>query len=67
MAELAEEARRLAEIPLPEGQIEDDRRTQSEVDLARLKRRLAEVVAIDFFGAPDARRRKGSSQELKHV
>jgi hypothetical protein len=50
--ELAEEARRLAEVPLPEGQIEDDRRTQSEVDLARLKRRLAEVVAIDFFGAP---------------
>jgi hypothetical protein len=50
--ELAEEARRLAEIPLPEGQLEDDRRTQSEVDLARLKRRLAEVVAIDFFGAP---------------
>jgi len=50
--ELAEEARRLAEVPLQEGQIEDDRRTQSEVDLARLKRRLAEVVAIDFFGAP---------------
>src|SRR6266540_3271878 len=43
--ELAEEARRLAEVPLPEGQIEDDRRTQSEVD-------LAELVAIDFFGAP---------------
>jgi hypothetical protein len=50
--ELAEEARRLAEVPLPEGPIEDGRRTQSEVDLARLKRRLAEVVAIDFFGAP---------------
>ena len=49
--EIAEEARRLAEIPLPEGQIEDSRRTQSEIDLARLKRRLAEVVAIDFFGA----------------
>ena len=50
--ELAEEARRLAELPLPEGPIEDGRRTQSEIDLARLKRRLAEVVAIDFFGAP---------------
>ena len=37
---------------MPDGQLEDDRRTQSEVDLARLKRRLAEVVAIDFFGAP---------------
>lgn len=50
--QIAEEARRLAEIPLPGGQIEDSRRTQGEIDLARLKRRLAEVVAIDFFGAP---------------
>jgi hypothetical protein len=50
--QIAEEARRLAEIPWPEGQIEDNRRTQNEINLARLKRRLAEVVAIDFFGAP---------------
>lgn len=51
-SQVIEEARRLAEIPLPDRQIEDSRRTQSEIDLARLKRRLAEVVAIDFFGAP---------------
>jgi hypothetical protein len=50
--QIAEEARRLAEVPLPEGPIEEGRRTQIEIDLARLKRRLAEVVAIDFFGAP---------------
>src|SRR6476660_238561 len=50
--QIVEEARRLVEIPVPDGQIEGTRRTQSEVDLARLKRRLAEVVAIDFFGAP---------------
>ena len=50
--QIVEEARRLAEMPLPDGQIEDTRRTQSEIDLARLKRHLAEVVAIDFFGAP---------------
>jgi hypothetical protein len=50
--QIAEEARRLSEIPWPEGQIEDNRRTQNEINLARLKRRLAEVVAIDFFGAP---------------
>jgi hypothetical protein len=49
--EIAEEARRLAAVPLPEGQVEDGRRTQIEVELAKLKRRLAEVVAIDFFGA----------------
>jgi hypothetical protein len=50
--QLADEARRLAEIPLPDKQIEGSRRTQIEVDIARLKRRLAEIVSIDFFGAP---------------
>ncbi len=49
--EIAEEARRIGEIPLPKGQIEDGRQTQVEIELAKLKRRLAEVVAIDFFGA----------------
>jgi hypothetical protein len=51
-AQIAGEARRLAELPLPQGHTETGRRTQLEIDLARLKRRLAEVVAIDFFGAP---------------
>src|SRR5207245_3816353 len=50
--QIVDEARRLAEIPVPDRQIEETRRTQIEVDMARLKRRLAEVVAIDFFGAP---------------
>ena len=50
--QVAEEARRLAEMPLPDGPVEETRRTQLEIDLARLQRRLAEVVAIDFFGAP---------------
>jgi hypothetical protein len=50
--QVAEEARRLAEMPLPDGPVEEMRRTQLEIDLARLQRRLAEVVAIDFFGAP---------------
>ena len=50
--QIAEEARRLAESPLPDEQREATRRTQVEIDLTRLKRRLAEVVAIDFFGAP---------------
>lgn len=50
--QVAEEARRLAEMPLPDRQIEETRRSQLEIDLARLKRRFGEVVAIDFFGAP---------------
>ncbi len=58
-AQIAEEARRLSGIPLPEGRVEDGRRTQAEIDLAKLKRRLAEVVAIDFFGAPGGEAAKG--------
>lgn len=50
--QIANQARRLAETPLPTTQVEDNRRTQIEIDLARLKRHLAEVVAVDFFGAP---------------
>jgi hypothetical protein len=50
--QIAEEARRFAEIPLTNAQTEEMRRAKPEIDLVRLKRRLAEVVAIDFFGAP---------------
>jgi hypothetical protein len=49
--EIAVEARRLAAIPVSKNKIKDDRSAQMETDLAKLKRRLAEVVAIDFFGA----------------
>jgi hypothetical protein len=49
--EIAVEARRLAGIPLSKGKIKDNRSAQIETDLVKLKRRLAEVVAIDFFGA----------------
>ncbi|HWP59775.1 MAG TPA: chromate resistance protein ChrB domain-containing protein [Candidatus Acidoferrales bacterium] len=47
--ELAEEARRLAKISANKKQI---KHVQLDAHLARLKRRLAEVVARDFFGAP---------------
>ena len=43
--QVAEEARRLAEMPLPDGPVEETRRTQLEIDLARLQpaRRHAEM------------------------
>jgi hypothetical protein len=49
--QMAEKARRLSAVPIPDEQTEETRRTQLEIDLGRLKRRLAEVVAIDYFGA----------------
>lgn len=50
--QIAEEARRIAKSLPANLRAEDDRRGQAEIDLDRLKRRLADVVAIDFFGAP---------------
>jgi hypothetical protein len=49
---IAEEAQHMAKSFAPGLKIDDDRREQLEIDLARLHRRLAEVVGIDFFGAP---------------
>ncbi len=41
-----------------------DGRGQIEADLGRLKRRLADIVAIDFFGAP---RRQAAHEKLGRV
>ena len=49
--EIALEARRLDAIPLPKGKNKHDRSAQIATELVKLKRRLAEIVAIDFFGA----------------
>ena len=48
---LAEEARALARSP--RAKAKDERgHAEREADLARRKKRLGEIVAIDFFGAP---------------
>jgi len=50
--QITDEAREIIDS-LPRGlKIDDDRRAQFMADLARLKRRLLEVVGIDFFSAP---------------
>jgi hypothetical protein len=49
--EIAVEARRLTAISVPERKSKDDRCAQIAIELAKLKRRLAEIVAIDFFSA----------------
>ena len=51
-AQIAEEVReRTADLPSRLAR-DDDRRPQLEADLARLRKRMGEVGAIDFFGAP---------------
>jgi hypothetical protein len=50
--QIAEEARRISETLTSGLGPGDDRNAEIESNLARLKRQLAEVVAIDFFGSP---------------
>ena len=50
--QIADDARRLAGTLRAKSKLNEERRPQVEVEIARLKRRLDEVVAIDFFGAP---------------
>ncbi|HZM17717.1 MAG TPA: chromate resistance protein ChrB domain-containing protein [Candidatus Krumholzibacteria bacterium] len=51
-AVVAEEARRAREDLPRRATIAPERRAQGEAELARLKRRRDEIVAIDFLGAP---------------
>jgi len=51
-AQLAEETRSLlAGLPTA-GPIPDERRGETEARVVRLKRRLSEIIPLDFFGAP---------------
>jgi len=50
--QIADDARRLVKTLPAKGKLDEERRTQLELDIVRLRRRLDEAVAIDFFGAP---------------
>lgn len=51
-AQLSEDARALLDALPGAGQLEEEQRAELGVRLPRLMRRMAEVGAIDFFGAP---------------
>ncbi len=63
--EIVADAQRLRK-PMPSGgrRARTDGRGRIEIDLGRLKRRLADIVAIDFFGAP---RRGAAHEELARL
>ncbi|MBI4403163.1 MAG: chromate resistance protein [Deltaproteobacteria bacterium] len=50
-AKLAGSAKKAAKVLPPKSKLTSKRRKEAETKVTRLKRRLAEVVAIDFFGA----------------
>jgi len=63
--QIADEVRQIAKaLPSRLGN-EDEPRTEAEIEMDRLKRRLAEVVAIDFFGAPGQAAAQGLLSELE--
>jgi hypothetical protein len=63
--QIAEEARRIAKSLPANLRADDERRGQAEIELDRLKRRFAEVVAIDFFEAPGREAVQGLVSELE--
>ncbi len=63
--QIAEDARRFAKRLPARGKPSEERRPQLELDLARLKRRLEEVGAIDFFGAPGREAAAGLINEIE--
>jgi hypothetical protein len=58
-AEIADEARRLQVALKRRKKLDDELRGQSEAAVARLRKRLADVVTLDFFGANGAQAAEG--------
>ena len=63
-AEIADVARKLA-AALQAGPVGEDRRSQTETEVSRMRRRLTEVGKIDFFGAPGREATEGLVSELE--
>jgi len=63
--QIADECRQIAKALPSHLADEEEPRTQAEIELERLKRRLAEALAIDFFGAPGQAAAQGLLTELE--
>jgi hypothetical protein len=63
--QIADDARRFAKSLPAKRRAVEKTRPQLELDLARLKRRLEEVAAIDFFGAPGREAASGLIGEME--
>ena len=62
---LAEEARKIFKAFPSKSKFTDECRKQIENDLARLKKRLSEIVANDFFGASGRETAEGNVNEIE--
>lgn len=62
--QIAEEARRIGRSLAPDFKLDNNRRAELEVEISRLKRRLDEVVSIDFFGSQGRETAEGLLSQL---
>lgn len=63
--QIAEEARRIGRSLAPDFKLDNNRRAELEVEISRLKRRLDEVVSIDFFGSQGRETAEGLLSQLE--
>lgn len=63
--QIAEEARRIGRSLTPDFKLDNNRRAELEVEISRLKRRLDEVVSIDFFGSQGRETAEGLLSQLE--
>lgn len=63
--QIAEEARRIGRSLAPDFKLDNKRRAELEVEISRLKRRLDEVVSIDFFGSQGRETAEGLLSQLE--
>jgi hypothetical protein len=63
--QIGDDIRRLTKSLPVKAKIDEGRRTQLEIELGRVRRRLEEAVAIDFFGAPGREASRGLVADLE--
>jgi hypothetical protein len=63
--QIAAECRQISKALPARPADEEDPRTEAEIEVEHLKRRFADVVAIDFFGAPGQAAAQGLLSELE--
>ncbi len=63
--QIVDDARKVAAVFPPRRAIDDALRAELEGEIAKLRQKLAEIVAIDFFGAPGRDAAEGAVRDLE--
>ena len=63
--QIVDDARKVAAVFSPRRAIDDALRAEFEGEIAKLRQKVAEIVAIDFFGAPGRDAAEGAVRDLE--